>query len=55
MMSGSGSTIFAVGSPDDAVADTWQGEISSAHDVEIFEENFCSRPADERLWYDEVQ
>ena len=53
-MSGSGSTIFCVGSPAAAAAGTWQDEIRAKYDVEIFDESFCARPADEQLWYAEV-
>jgi len=54
MMSGSGSTIFCIGSPRDDASDTWKDEISTKHNAEVFEESFCQRPADEKLWYGEA-
>ena len=53
MMSGSGSTIFAVGVPNGDALDTWQDEVQAKYDVEIYEELFCRRLADEKLWYTE--
>ena len=53
MMSGSGSTIFAVGKPSSGKAGKWQADLKSKHGVEIFEESFCDRPEDDRLWYGE--
>lgn len=53
MMSGSGSTIFAIGSPSADQASTWQADLKAKHGVEIFQEAFCERPADVKLWYDE--
>ena len=52
MMSGSGSTIFAIGEPDDSVADTWQAELASEFDAAVFAERFCNRPEDEKAWYE---
>jgi len=54
MMSGSGSTIFAVGAPAADVADTWQAELTSKFGVDIFEQAFCGRAATDRLWYGET-
>mmetsp|Transcript_37631 Transcript_37631/g.62298 ORF Transcript_37631/g.62298 Transcript_37631/m.62298 type:complete len:357 (+) Transcript_37631:16-1086(+) len=52
MMSGSGSTIFAIGSPSAEVINSWQSEVTQKHaGVTIFEQRFCSRPGDEKLWY----
>ena len=53
-MSGSGSTIFCVGSPDAESAGSWQDEIRTKYDVDIFDEGFCARPADEQRWYAEA-
>lgn len=54
MMSGSGSTIFAIGEPSGTSVDTWQSELVERFPgVEIFKEQFCSRPSDEKLWYNE--
>lgn len=53
MMSGSGTTIFCIGPPFAEVTDTWQGELKQKYDVEIFEELFCRRLDDEKLWYAE--
>jgi len=53
MMSGSGSTVFCIGEPDEAVRSTWQAEIASKYEAQVFAERFCMRPADEKLWYAE--
>jgi len=53
MMSGSGSTIFCMGMPFSDVLGTWQDELQAKYDVEIFEEMFCRRLDDEKLWYTE--
>ncbi|KAL1515889.1 hypothetical protein AB1Y20_002504 [Prymnesium parvum] len=53
MMSGSGSTLFCIGMPLDEVIDTWKDELLAKYDVDIFEELFCRRLEDERLWYTE--
>jgi len=53
MMSGSGSTIFCMGMPFGEVVDTWRDELQAKYDVEIFEEMFCRRLDDEKLWYTE--
>lgn len=55
MMSGSGSTIFALGAPGASVAGTWQADLAAKHGVEIFEQNFCSRGAATERWYGEPQ
>ena len=55
MMSGSGSTIFAIGPPSADKASTWETDLRAKHGVEIFEESFCDRPADVKLWYGEQQ
>ncbi len=51
MMSGSGSTIFCIGQPSSAA--DWKREIRDKYDVEIYDEAFCRRGGDEKLWYDE--
>lgn len=53
MMSGSGSTIFCIGAPRADARGTWQQELKAEYDVTVFERAFCSRPADEKLWYGE--
>ena len=53
MLSGSGTTIFCVGTPRGDVVDTWQDAIRAKFDVEVYEEMFCRRLPDERLWYAE--
>ena len=53
MMSGSGSSIFCLGMPFGEAVDTWRDELQAKYDVEIFEEMFCRRYDDERLWYTE--
>lgn len=54
MMSGSGTTCFAVGTPYEDVLETWQDELAAKYDVEVFEEMFCRRPVpDDTLWYTE--
>lgn len=53
MMSGSGSTVFCVGAPSADAADSWQAEVADKYDAEIFEQAFCSRGEDEKLWYGE--
>lgn len=53
MMSGSGSTIFCVGQPSAEATAVWQEEVRREYSAAIFEQTFCSRPADEKLWYGE--
>ncbi|EOD41844.1 hypothetical protein EMIHUDRAFT_461009 [Emiliania huxleyi CCMP1516] len=54
MMSGSGTTCFAIGMPLEEVQETWVDELQAKYDVEVFEEMFCRRIADEpSLWYTE--
>ncbi len=56
MMSGSGSTIFCVGEPSAEARDTWQEAVRTEFkdvEVTVFEQQFCSRPEDEKLWYGE--
>jgi len=53
MMSGSGSTIFCIGEPSADARGSWQQELQAEHAVTVFERRFCSRPADEKLWYGE--
>jgi len=55
MMSGSGSTIFAIGAPGADAPASWQADLVKKHGVEIFEQGFCSRPADTKLWYGEAE
>lgn len=54
LMSGSGSTIFCVGSPAESAASTWQESLTAKHPgIQIFDQAFCGRPEDEKLWYAE--
>ena len=53
MMSGSGTTFFAIGTPGADVEESWRAELEAKHDVDIFEEFFCKRLGDEKLWYAE--
>jgi 4-diphosphocytidyl-2-C-methyl-D-erythritol kinase len=48
-LSGSGSTLFALGAPSEA---GWQDTIRAKYDVDIFEERFCNRLSEKR-WYAE--
>ena len=43
----------SVGTPRGDVVDTWQDAIRAKFDVEVYEEMFCRRLPDERLWYAE--
>jgi 4-diphosphocytidyl-2-C-methyl-D-erythritol kinase len=51
MMSGSGSTIFCIGTPDAVSASTWQDEVRAQYECDIFEAAFCGRSDDEECWY----
>ena len=33
--------------------DTWKNRLQAKYEVEIFEEKFCRRLDDEKLWYTE--
>jgi len=52
MMSGSGTTCFAVGSPAEEVLETWRSQLSAKYNVDVFEEAFCGR-TDDSMWYTE--
>mmetsp|Transcript_10705 Transcript_10705/g.22753 ORF Transcript_10705/g.22753 Transcript_10705/m.22753 type:complete len:384 (-) Transcript_10705:258-1409(-) len=53
MMSGSGSTIFCIGSPGADAPNNWQEELVAKYDVDIFEQASCSRLNNANLWYAE--
>ena len=54
MMSGSGSTVFAIGEPAAEQADTWQADVAERFGAEVWARKFCGRPDDATCWYDEA-
>lgn len=52
MMSGSGTSIFAMGMPSKPLAKGWAEEFAKANGVSVWETTFCARSeSDANAWY----
>lgn len=52
MMSGSGTSIFAMGKPSKPLAKGWAEEFAKANGVSVWETTFCARSeSDANAWY----
>ena len=51
LMSGSGSTIFCIGSPERA--GSWTDEFAKKWEAMVIDTHFINRPVDDNAWYAE--